>query len=381
MKSKFWIRLVVCAGLLWRLMADLFKKRRAPQNPQKILILHTLLLGDSVMLISLFKTLRQRFPSAEIFLALPPAFLELFQTNPYNICCLPFDPKNLKTFWQLQKHAPFDLGLLPAENRYSWHCRVLQCAWIIGFENDKKPWHNFFVDEKVAYPKTPAAFVDFCTLLCPAPIPKVRFENEWQKTHGTLHNLPPLPKKPFAVLHLGASSPTRFWNPQHWQNVAKTLTKNGFSIVFTGTKNEIPLIKEVDPDAHYLSLAGQSSLLQLKEVLENAAVVVSPDTGIAHLVKITGTPSVALFGPGSPEIYGSGDFFNNQPCRIVDANPPCRTGKLLFERRHVPWVRHCAVAFKDCPTPHFCMAKITPADVINAIFSFFPRSTEQNFEK
>ena len=66
---------------------------------------------------------------------------------------------------------------------------------------------------------------------------------------------------------------------------------------------------------------------------------------------------VFLYWALSPNVKGAGN------------DPPCRTGKLLFERQHVPWVRHCAVAFKDCPTPHFCMAKITPADVINAIFS------------
>ncbi len=376
MNSKFWMRLFVFVFLSLQLFLGLFKKRKCPNHIRKCLVLHTLLLGDSIMLIALLKTLRQRFPQSQIVLALPPLMVDFFKTNPYGITCLPFDPKNLNTFLNLKKIAPFDLTILPAENRYSWHARVLKSAWIIGFEKDKKPWHNFFVDEKIPFPKTPAAFVDFCTQLCPAPIPKVLYENEWQKTIGTLKNLPPLPKKPFAVLHVGASSPTRFWNPQNWQNVAQTLAQNGFAILFTGTNNEIPLIQAVDPDSRYLSLAGQCSLLQLKEVLENASVVISPDTGIAHLVKLTGTPSVALFGPGSPEIYGSGEFFKNHPCRIINAKPPCRTGKLLFERRHVLWVRHCALKIQNCPTPHCCMDKITPFDVLSAVFSFFPRSTE-----
>ncbi len=376
MNSKFWMRLFVFVGLVWRLAIEVFKKRQRFQNPQKILVLHTLLLGDSMMLVALLKTLRQRFPQSQIVLALPPLMVDFFKTNPYGITCLPFEPKNLSTFLKLKKIAPFDLTILPAENRYSWHARVLKSAWIIGFEKDKKSYHNFFVDEKISFPKTPAAFVDFCTQLCPAPIPKVFYENEWQKTIGTLKNLPPLPKKPFAVLHVGASSPTRFWSPKNWQTVAQTLAQNGFAILFTGTNNEIPLIQAVDPDSRYLSLAGQCSLLQLKEVLENAAVVISPDTGIAHLVKLTDTPSVALFGPGSPEIYGSGEFFKNHPYRELNAEPPCRTGKLLFERRHVLWVRHCALKIQNCPTPHCCMDKITPFDVLSAIFSFFPRSTE-----
>lgn len=325
MNSKFWMRLFVFVGLVWRLAIEVFKKRQRFQNPQKILVLHTLLLGDSMMLVALLKTLRQRFPQSQIVLALPPLMVDFFKTNPYGITCLPFEPKNLSTFLKLKKIAPFDLTILPAENRYSWHARVLKSAWIIGFEKDKKSYHNFFVDEKISFPKTPAAFVDFCTQLCPSPIPKVFYENEWQKTIGTLKNLPPLPKKPFAVLHVDASSPTKFWNPKNWQSMAEKLADCGFSILFTGATSKIPFIKTLtQTDPRFFSCVGQCSLLQLKEVLENAALVISPDTGIAHLVKLTGTPNITLFGPAPSSIFGAGEFFKNHPCREIPYPPPLR---------------------------------------------------------
>ncbi len=321
--SRFWGRLFVFVFLSLQLFLGLFQKRKCPNHPQKILVLHTKLLGDSIIFTSLLKTLRVRFPSAKIFLALPPAFVELLQTNPYNIDCLAFDVRQIQHFWTLKRHAPFDFAVLPLQNRYSLLCRALGARWIIGFEKDKKTLHNFFVDEKIPFPKTPAAFVDFCTQLCPSPIPKVFYENEWQKTIGTLKNLPPLPKKPFAVLHVDASSPTKFWNPKNWQSMAEKLADCGFSILFTGATSKIPFIKTLtQTDPRFFSCVGQCSLLQLKEVLENAALVISPDTGIAHLVKLTGTPNITLFGPAPSSIFGAGEFFKNHPCREIPYSPP-----------------------------------------------------------
>lgn len=51
-------------------------------------------------------------------------------------------------------------------------------------------------------------------------------------------------------------------------------------------------------------LAGATSVRELAAILEHADLVVSNDTGIAHLAAALHRPLVALYGPTSPALTG-----------------------------------------------------------------------------
>ena len=51
-------------------------------------------------------------------------------------------------------------------------------------------------------------------------------------------------------------------------------------------------------------LAGRTDLGALCDLVARAGLVVSGDTGIAHLASAYGTPSVVLFGPVDPAQWG-----------------------------------------------------------------------------
>jgi ADP-heptose:LPS heptosyltransferase len=51
-------------------------------------------------------------------------------------------------------------------------------------------------------------------------------------------------------------------------------------------------------------LAGRTDLAQLAAQVASARLLVSGDTGIAHLASACGTPSVLLFGPTAPSRWG-----------------------------------------------------------------------------
>jgi ADP-heptose:LPS heptosyltransferase len=52
------------------------------------------------------------------------------------------------------------------------------------------------------------------------------------------------------------------------------------------------------------NLAGKTDLRQLTALVRGAGLVVSGDTGIAHLATAVGAPSVVLFGPTAPGHWG-----------------------------------------------------------------------------
>jgi ADP-heptose:LPS heptosyltransferase len=108
------------------------------------------------------------------------------------------------------------------------------------------------------------------------------------------------------VLHPGAASGARQWPPDRWAMVARTLVRYGFRIVLTGSTAESHLCRVV---AHRVEVgctntSGSLSLDELATVVASARLLLSGDTGVAHLATALGCPSVTLFGPTPPDRWG-----------------------------------------------------------------------------
>ena len=113
-------------------------------------------------------------------------------------------------------------------------------------------------------------------------------------------------------------------------------------------------------------LAGALDLAQLWQLLAGAALVVTLDTGIAHLAKLAGPPTVVLYGPGSPALFGPGEFWRDAPHRAVTIEGwHCRDQRTLF-KRELGWVRRCQRTLAECPAPR-CMQALEARMVLEAV--------------
>ncbi|MBT2594863.1 glycosyltransferase family 9 protein [Arthrobacter sp. ISL-72] len=117
----------------------------------------------------------------------------------------------------------------------------------------------------------------------------------------------PSPVPGAAVLHVGAAYGSRLWPAERFAAVASRLAQAGHHVVFTGGSGEKERAADVCaraglPDTAVL--AGKLSLAEFAATIAAARLVVSADTGAAHLASAYGTPSVVLFGPAPPEIWG-----------------------------------------------------------------------------
>lgn len=109
------------------------------------------------------------------------------------------------------------------------------------------------------------------------------------------------------VIHPGAASPARRWPPERWAEVATGRRKRGDTVLLTGSRDERGLCEQVRVAAELpgeANLAGKTGLLGLARVVSAARLALSGDTGFAHLATAAGTPSVVLFGPVSPALWG-----------------------------------------------------------------------------
>jgi len=105
---------------------------------------------------------------------------------------------------------------------------------------------------------------------------------------------PPVPAA--TVIHIAAKSPSRRWEPARFAEVAAALEKDGHEVVVTGA--------DVKWDGPGHNMVDRLGLEQLAALVADARLVVSGDTGVAHLATAYSRPSVVLFGPMSPRLWG-----------------------------------------------------------------------------
>lgn len=124
-----------------------------------------------------------------------------------------------------------------------------------------------------------------------------------------LLRLPPVsaPVPSATVLHVGAGYGAKRWPVERFATVAAVLADAGHDVVLTGSTAERDRAHAI---AHLAGLApnavwtGRTELAELAALIAAARLVVSGDTGAAHLASAYRTPSVVLFGPAPVEEWG-----------------------------------------------------------------------------
>ncbi|HRO58373.1 MAG TPA: glycosyltransferase family 9 protein [Burkholderiaceae bacterium] len=315
--------------------------RRRPRQIRRVLIAHHLLLGDTLLLAPLLAKLRARYPDAEIALACPPATLPLFGGHPFQATALPFDRHDASSIAAILHSGPYDLGIVPGDNRYSWLALAAGCRWIVAHSGDAPAWKNWPVDETVPYPDAPAAWADFVTELVEGAPPRPYRRGDWAAPNAAaLPDAERLAAR-YVVFHLGASSAVKRWPADRWRRLAQLVESLGYAPVWSGGPGEAQFVRAVDPEGRYPDFAGRLDLGQVWHLFAGASAVVCPDTGVAHLGRLIGVPTVTLFGPGNPLIHGAGEYWADMPfVPVWIPEMPCRDQPTMF-RREAAWIRRC----------------------------------------
>jgi len=344
-----------------RVLAKALHRRHRPRDPARILIAHNLLLGDTLMLAALLARLRRLYPRAAIDITASPACLPLFAGHPYGANAVPWDPHHPGLTRAVIRRGPYDLAFVPGENRHALLARAAGAGWVVALDRDTPGWKNRIVDELVPWPGAPANLADMFASMAGTG-DEVFEPADWPAPNVTPFETP---SGPYAVLHVGAGSPLRYWPGERWRALAQHLASRGLDVVWSAGPGEATLVETIDPDRLHRSLAGKLDLPQLWHLLAGATLLVVPDTGIVHLAKLTATPTVCLFGPGSDVLFGPGRFWRNHRfATVIEADFPCRDQRTVF-KREIAWVRRCQRGTDRCAAPA-CMHALGTGRVINA---------------
>lgn len=377
--GRFYFRLFVFIYCIFAWCLNCLKRRRRPEHPKSFLIAHHLLLGDTLMLTPMLAKIRRCYPEAVIYFLVSDQYVELYEKSPYRINALGFNPRSLQSYFELRKVIKsVDLALVPGDNRFSSLAFSLGSKWIIAFEDVPGAWlKNLFVDEFVAIPSAAINWEDMNLKLipCSEDYGNDFFYNkaDWKSPTFAPYRRP----ENYVVLHVGASGPLKYWPEPKWLELAGRLASLGYDVVWTASPKEQWLINQIDP-SHQFQAYSNLSLAQLWHLIEYAELVICPDTGVAHLAKLTDTPVIVLFGQGSDVLFGKGQFFENHRFyrSIIIDDIACRDTHQLFKRR-IPWVQRCNRTIKQCQD-NICMKNISVDRVFDKVVEF--RSLNHSFQ-
>lgn len=152
-----------------------------------------------------------------------------------------------------------------------------------------------------------------------------------------------------AIIHPGAKFAIKEWPAERFGEVAAALAARGFRPVVTGTAAESATARTVclASGNSAVNLAGKTNVAELVELLRDAALCVTNDTGTMHLAALLDVPTVALFGMRLSPLHW---FPDSQRTRVLFTQVACR---------------FCLLD-DNCPEAKLCLTSIAVQDVLAA---------------
>lgn len=337
---------------------------RLPVPPRKVALLRASRIGDFICATPAFRALRAALPEAEIAMITLPLLRDLVIRSPHldRFIAFPgfpgiaeqfFEAKKAVQFFRQMQVERFDLAIqMQGSGVYSNPFMLLLGArYTAGFV---RPGDGpGLLDAALAWPErghevqrmlSMAAFLG-----APAQGEDIEFPL-WPEDHAAAEALLAEAERPLIGLHTAARDATRRWPLERFLAVGRELVqRHGGTIVVLGEKTEHTVGEALAQEVgarHCLNLAGRTSLVESGAVIARLSLLVTNDTGPAHMAYALKTPTVTIFGSMSPEAYGPP---MNGPYRALAHEVPCRP-----------------CGYTECPIGYICLEGVTVEQVLAA---------------
>jgi heptosyltransferase III len=174
---------------------------------------------------------------------------------------------------------------------------------------------------------------------------------------------------PYAVVHAAPMFVYKRWTRDGWRTLAAGLRARGLRVVATGgpAAAERAFLDDVWRDMPEVErLDGRVAWPQLAALLAGARLYVGPDTAVTHLAAASDCPTVALYGPTDPRLWG--------PVPAAGLDPMWAAAGTLQRRGNVWLVQNplpCLPCQNEGCERHImsfsrCLDELAPARVLDA---------------
>jgi lipopolysaccharide heptosyltransferase II len=276
-------------------------------DPDHILLVRLSSVGDIILATPAAALLRLRYPRARITWLVDAGYLDLVRQNPHIDEAVEFDytgshrgPVGVRRLADQLK--PVDL-LVDLQHKVrslmlSAYLRPAQRRVLVkrrGFGIIKALIGQ---DAILGAPHQVERYLQVLQVTGDAPAPVlIASEEEQEAAKSSLDG------DDFIGIVTGARHPTKTWPVRHTAALADRCHEAGYRVALLGGEEDGSLtgavVNSMKSRPEYVRTGG--SLGQLAGVLSRCRVVVSPDSGPAHMAGALGVPVVVVFGPTSPQ--------------------------------------------------------------------------------
>ena len=331
---------------------------------KRVVVRGTNWVGDSVMTIPALRALRKVLPGAEITLVLRPGAQGLFTDAEFIDNLLVYDRRNafsaLNQVRQWRKRS-FDLAIsfqnafeaalipllagIPFRLGYATEGRQSLLTHPIALPEWRSSKHEVFYYlyliaalEQALYQTSTICEADPDTSL---EVSSVR-KDEARKlltSYGVSEA-----GMVVAICPGSINSRAKRWPAESYAALADRLITAGRSVIVVGSKGERNVAAEVTSKMKKkpVDLTGKTTIEELTAILATIDLLVTNDTGPAHMAAALGRPTLVIFGPTNP----------------LTTRPLSGHAEIL---RQPPDCAPCML--RDCPIDHRCMTAITVDEV------------------
>ena len=160
------------------------------------------------------------------------------------------------------------------------------------------------------------------------------------RTHGVSGE-----RRVIALCPGSINSRAKRWPAERFATLGdRLITELDADVVLIGSDAELEISRQVSETMRRkpIVMTGKTNLTQLVGVLSVVDLLVTNDTGPAHIASALGQPTLVIFGPTNP----------------LTTSPYSESGQIM---RVPPECAPCML--RDCPIDHRCMTAIAPDDV------------------
>jgi heptosyltransferase II len=345
---------------------------------QRIVVRGTNWVGDSVMSIPALRALRRLLPEAEITLAVRPWARDLFINQPFIDNVLIYDRRNAFSVvgqireWRKRKFElavlfqnafeaaviPFFAGV-PRRIGYATESRQALLTDPVPLPEWRATEHEVFYYLYLIAALEQSLFGSNTVTEHPPDATLELSENrkvtarQQLLANGVLEN-----NTVVAVCPGSINSRAKRWPAEYFAALSDRLIAEGKQVLLIGSKDEHDVSVDVTSRMHNkpVVLTGKTTLEELTAILSISDLVVTNDTGPAHIAAALGRPTLVIFGPTNP----------------LTTRPFSAQAEIL---RHPPDCAPCML--RDCPIDHRCMTAITVDEVLEHSLSILKRASFQ----
>ena len=277
---------------------------------QRILVIRGGAVGDVIVTLPVFGALRLAFPNAHIEVVGDARRVRLARHSAYADAIMDAEKLEIHLLFSREARKPrqlvsylsgFDLILsyVPAPSEV-FIDNVRRCCPGDVIAWTPHPDGATHVTDHLLQP-----VLGFANMT-PSAEPRVYPVTEGRQAANRFWQSSGLPEQGVLAIHAGSGGPHKLWPREGWQQVLAWAAQNGApGILIIGPAEKErglgPLLDNLSPPWKPLRSVP---LLELAAVLEKCAAFAGHDSGVTHLAAAVGTPTLALFGPTDPRVWG-----------------------------------------------------------------------------